>query len=726
MESESNPHTPVAITPPDGESRPETAQTTNHVSSTASLPLPDDSDDDDQDLIEHNNTLESTNKLLHDLERKLAPFSPTASVSSSQYTQTDSVVHNPNHAGLGKSTISSSVLQYIINNDDDDEEDATKRIHNNIFDPNELFNERNNKFMTKFGKGYNDDKVHQQRKLTRKNSLKVNQDRLVKKSSDASLNGHIVNDNTSVRSMEAIHVDNIDDDEDEDEDYISESNNDDDDDDYDDSDLDSRNDEDTEDFEPSTPELNIEKLIDEDIETEQGDEEENLEDLYLPPSPPRSPPREIDPNKLYGLYDFSGPDPSHCTLQRDEPVHLINDEDNYWWLIRKLTKQERIERGLQEKGEDQEVVTDEEDGKVGFVPAECLETYGERLARLNCFKNEELEKKELPLESVEGGETEEGDNSVDSLSSRQNKKCNKSVTFESLGEITDDDDDEENEEDTLRRPPGFGYFIHDKITQDEDKSDEKQSEILSDIFPETPLNLPKHKRSSDKKPDKLNIADDAFEELFIQPKRASLNTLDEISIGSYSPDTPSKKEEPEEDDNSSLTRSIILDRLRKVTSDIQEQMDQTDTRSKEHIPEVEPRKEPIYSENPYQRTARQYSGTSPEYTQPDSDNNTSILEEPHDGGDEQLSPNLQSLPTPENSSSHLSLHKSKKESIDATTSSSLEDLIITPSTSVNSSSNDIKNERRKSKPVHEMFMPILGKFDELAEKLAELDDILNS
>ena len=90
---------------------------------------------------------------------------------------------------------------------------------------------------------------------------------------------------------------------------------------------------------------------------------------------------------MYGLYDFSGPDPSHCTLLVDEPVYLINDEDNYWWLIRKLTKLERLKRMRLNGQEFQiDIESDEEDGKIGFVPAECLETHGERLARLNCFK----------------------------------------------------------------------------------------------------------------------------------------------------------------------------------------------------------------------------------------------------------------------------------------------------------------------------------------------------
>lgn len=89
----------------------------------------------------------------------------------------------------------------------------------------------------------------------------------------------------------------------------------------------------------------------------------------LLPSPPASPPRELDPNKLYALYDFSGPDSSQVELSKDDAVQLLNDSDSFWWLVRRTG-----------------------DGTVGFAPAEILETYEERLARLNCWKNEVLER----------------------------------------------------------------------------------------------------------------------------------------------------------------------------------------------------------------------------------------------------------------------------------------------------------------------------------------------
>ncbi|KAG7767044.1 hypothetical protein KL931_003928 [Ogataea haglerorum] len=96
------------------------------------------------------------------------------------------------------------------------------------------------------------------------------------------------------------------------------------------------------------------------------------------PSPPSSPPRELDPDKLYALYDFSGPDPSHLELSKDDSVLLLNDSDSYWWLVKRSSN-----------------------NQVGFAPAEVLETFEERLARLNCWKNEVIEREDTTCLSVD-------------------------------------------------------------------------------------------------------------------------------------------------------------------------------------------------------------------------------------------------------------------------------------------------------------------------------------
>ena len=80
-----------------------------------------------------------------------------------------------------------------------------------------------------------------------------------------------------------------------------------------------------------------------------------------------------------------------------------------------------------------------------------------------------------------------------------------------------------------------------------------------------------------------------FDAVFVQPKQRSSGLFDDASIGSYSPDTPVKAKSPlrvevQDDDSdemgrnnslssmSSLRRSVILDRLTQMTSDIQEQL----------------------------------------------------------------------------------------------------------------------------------------------------------
>ena len=106
-------------------------------------------------------------------------------------------------------------------------------------------------------------------------------------------------------------------------------------------------------------------LTDNEEEEEEEDEDEGFEDME--DYQPLPPPQELDPDKLYALYAFNGPDPSHCQLEQDEPCILLNDEDAYWWLVKRCR-----------------------DNNIGFAPAEILETFPERLARLNCWKNENM------------------------------------------------------------------------------------------------------------------------------------------------------------------------------------------------------------------------------------------------------------------------------------------------------------------------------------------------
>ncbi|EMG50583.1 hypothetical protein G210_2126 [Candida maltosa Xu316] len=490
---------------------------------------------------------------------------------------------------------------------------------------------------------------------------------------------------------------------------------------------------------------------------------------YEPASPPRSPPRDLDADKLYGLYEFSGPDPSHCSLQIDEPVYLVNDQDSYWWLIKKLSKRERKERMRNLDLSHEDVESDDEDGKIGFVPAECLETYAERLARLNCFKNEELEK----LHHQE---------SADSLKKPSPTNLNKkSVTFENLGDIIDEYSDEEprNDHDDIRH--NLQFYNDLGAIKPLHPHPHQQVEVLSDTYSnEPPLIVPKNKSNNNKTTITVTPTlqpSNVFDDLYVQPKHQANTVYDDISIGSYSPDTPRKGKSPlrteiEDDDDqegdgdivartnslSSLRRSVILDRLTQVTSDIQEQLQLEDSDEEEDEEEDDDDEPTVHHETtPKHRPTKEIGDFS--FEEESIINDHTPEGSKHESDEDQytpiqkfstFSPTLQRLlstpshstsppsvsqiPSPNSSRMSSSTHYSisdlsysrlPKSSTSIDEESSAEennDESITPLTSMNSLTPI--DERRKSRPLHEMFIPILGKFDELAEKLAELDDIL--
>jgi len=255
---------------------------------------------------------------------------------------------------------------------------------------------------------------------------------------------------------------------------------------------------------------------------EDEDEEDDFNDYVI--DPPLPPPRELHPGKLYALYEFSGNDPSHCELERDDAVFLLNDQDSYWWLVKK-----------------------EYDGRIGFAPAECLETYHERLARLNCWKNEELER-----------------NSKDSFETfpenrpRSNSRLSKSVAFSNDMIIPDEIDDEREEDDEIISGNEHEYGEEEEeedddetSNYDDDEFDEQeptdQDEVLteSDNFPVTPLMIAKknkpnpfqppqpsrqsqrsYERESDFDDDSPLVAPTAF---------FNMNNSTSGSIGTYSP-----------------------------------------------------------------------------------------------------------------------------------------------------------------------------------------------
>lgn len=708
-------------------------------------------------------SLESTNKLLHDLERKLS-FILTASLTQTSQSNA-SVVHDPQMAGLARYNIQLSVFLYIRDNGAD-------------FDAGQVYEDRQQKFMTKFARDYSPDKnkklhshvngaidegdlpamtslpkldlsysesSHNHRPILPTSKMESLQEPVTKKgnvalevpaaASNADAESSRASIDVELEYSESIggsenHIES--------ETYDGSDAYDD----YYDGEFDSGEDDfGDDDFENEFNDLN---------ESYDVDDSDLTEDQLLPPLPPRLPPREMDPDKLYGLYDFCGPDPLHCTLARDEPVFLINDLDNYWWLIRKMSKVERLQL-WHSRGSQEDFASDDEDGKIGFVPAECLETYGERLARLNCYKNEELEKtsrETLSLDYYKNGSgdfltssqvnvhrptsddddrspyrtpTSSGDAGsphsdkiVDYMSdskqpdmkslveglqmgrkgsilkkTRGYKQNNKLVTFENLGDINLADDDDSD--DDIDFSDHYFHVGHDDIKQKLDvghEDPEKHSEVLSDVYPANVL------LQINKSPRKVGNSVDSLgrklnNSLFAPPQAIGAGDTD--SIGTYSPDTPptGQFKSPREDFSSTnICRSQILDRLTRVTSDIQEQLRSSDD---DHL-DFGGALAADLSVHDDTSVFADYSGND----------TTNVIEDFYDN------------------ESGLECDNGKKH----------EDDVDTPLTSTNSLSNfasspkPLVQERRKPKPVHDMFMPILGKLDELTEKLAELEQHL--
>lgn len=247
-------------------------------------------------------------------------------------------------------------------------------------------------------------------------------------------------------------------------------------------------------------------------------EDELFEEDELQPLPP---PQELDPDKLYALYAFSGPDPSHCQLKQDEACTLLNDQDAYWWLVRRYT-----------------------DSKIGFAPAEILETYPERLARLNCWKNENMSpRKNSDTEEQASQEqytttdehsTDDDDDDDDTTAHENNKlsdddndgdsnprlalkgygKSNKSVSFNDVVSYadryiqdSDDESDYENDEPTQYDEFSESKLRMGRIGEDNDGNvdlDDDMSEANSDASFNTasmvPLNIEKRRQPSPPQP----------------------------------------------------------------------------------------------------------------------------------------------------------------------------------------------------------------------------------
>lgn len=652
-------------------------------------------------------TLESTNQRLHDLERKLS----LVLTSSLAYTAQShgSVVQDPTHSGLARKNIQLLVLQYIKGNTSE-------------FDADRVFSDRQHKFATTFGREYSPSPSNSALVDPSKNTVPVS-------SGPTHISGEYPGKSgsgppsTFQKDPLAVlpRVDELS------SNYASDDYGDY----FDDDDFVSGGESEGE---PAIYAGDSEGEYEYEYVDEEGEEEEveSDDESLLPPLPPRLPPREMDPTKLYGLFDFLGPDPLHCTLRRDEPVYLLNDLDNYWWLIRKLSKAERQALGHahdshtnEKNNSDYDYDYNPEDGKIGFVPAECLETYGERLARLNCFKNEELERfsgDTLPALADIADMAVSSKVSVDTTVNTSTKsglarsssilrkagtygQGNKLVTFENLGELRLEDGDDDSDyysDDVIDFAASYYSVGHDDVAHKPSQSTETPSEVLSDIYPtEAPLQIRKP-RAVGASREQSGFAG------FAQPKMAFSG--DNASIGSFSPDTPptqqftgTNTDDEEDDEGNRLRRSVILDRLNIVTLGIQAQnMDSG-------------------ADSVHEPT---FGGSLQLFIPSDDDSEGgSVYEQFYSGGNK-------------NRPSVTNHGYTENEALDDQCSrkSLLAEEVSTPLTSVNSL-NCVpspkapvpmveKKRKRPVRPVHDMFMPILGQLDELTEKLAELEHIL--
>ncbi|RKP23962.1 hypothetical protein SYNPS1DRAFT_23942, partial [Syncephalis pseudoplumigaleata] len=84
-------------------------------------------------------------------------------------------------------------------------------------------------------------------------------------------------------------------------------------------------------------------------------------------STPKTPDEDISFEHVYALYRFDATQEGQLTVRRDTRLQLLDDSNTYWWLVRT-----------------------ENDGAVGYIPAENIETPYERLSRLNRSRNVKL------------------------------------------------------------------------------------------------------------------------------------------------------------------------------------------------------------------------------------------------------------------------------------------------------------------------------------------------
>ncbi|BFZ64338.1 protein phosphatase regulator [Saitoella coloradoensis] len=94
------------------------------------------------------------------------------------------------------------------------------------------------------------------------------------------------------------------------------------------------------------------------------DDNDDSDDAGALSSSPSIPDSDIDFDYMYALHTFLPTVEGQAHSQKGDVLVLLDDSNSYWWLVRVVR-----------------------DGSVGYLPAEHVETPGERMARLNKYRN---------------------------------------------------------------------------------------------------------------------------------------------------------------------------------------------------------------------------------------------------------------------------------------------------------------------------------------------------
>ncbi|KAL1925371.1 uncharacterized protein VTP21DRAFT_254 [Calcarisporiella thermophila] len=117
---------------------------------------------------------------------------------------------------------------------------------------------------------------------------------------------------------------------------------------------------------------------------DQPDSDEDEEDFDFDgdePSSPSIPDEDIDFNLVYAIHPFPATVKGQVTVVRNDTLHLLDDSNSYWWLVKVVRTAE-----------------------IGYIPAENIETPYERLARLNKHKNVQFLQELIPSLIAAGSE----------------------------------------------------------------------------------------------------------------------------------------------------------------------------------------------------------------------------------------------------------------------------------------------------------------------------------